>query len=213
MSMRRTIGGAAFVLPVLLLGCSSDSTVVSGFKYTQRSDGSFPVAAAGVLEVDNFAGNVKVMRGNPGVINLVVTKLAGERSDLDDITVEMVGLTNGARVTTGRSSGITNVSVDIDATVPADVRPDIHTAAGSIDYDGLAQGACSFTTGAGTITLRLPADVNVELDLAVGAGTVQVDFPVVGDVTARAVTGIIGTGAGGKIVARAASGQILVVSQ
>jgi hypothetical protein len=68
-------------------------------------------------------------------------------------------------------------------------------------------------TGAGIITLRLPADVNVEIYLSVAAGTVRVDFPVVGQVNEHVVDGVIGTGADGRIVAQVGSGRIIVIPQ
>lgn len=209
----RAIRVVALLLFVSALGCSDDSTGVSSQKYSERSDSSFAVADSSVLEINNFAGNVTVAPGIPGVIHVVAEKWASRRADLGEIEVEMTELQNGVRVVTSNPSGLTGVSVDVEATAPTDTRPAIQTAAGNIAYEGRAEGECSFATSAGSITLRLPADVNVEVHLSVGAGTIEVGFPVVGQVAAHAVDGTIGTGADGRIVAQVGAGRIVVVSQ
>jgi len=181
--------------------------------YSERSDSSFAVADSSVLEINDFAGNVTVAPGNPGVIHIVAEKWASRRADLDEIQVEMTELPNGVRVGATNPSGLSRVSVDVEAATPTDTRPIIQTAAGNIAYEGQGEGECSFATAAGSITLKLPADVNVEVHLSVGAGTIEVGFPVVGQVGEHAVDGTIGTGADGRIVAHVGSGKIVVISQ
>jgi hypothetical protein len=209
----RAVRVVALLSFVSALGCSDRTTIVSPQEYSERSDSSFVAADSSVLEINNFAGNVTVTPGNPGVVHVVAEKWAGRRADLDEIAVEMIELQNGVRVATTNPSGLTGVSVDVEATTPADARPSIQTAAGSIVYEGQAEGECSFATAAGKITLKLPADVNVEIYLTAGAGTIRVDFPVVGQVGEKLVDGTIGTGADGRIVAHVGSGEIVVVSQ
>jgi len=85
------------------------------------------------------------------------------------------------------------------------------TGAGSIRYEGTPQGECRFETGAGNITLALPAGLNVQVDLETGTGDIDVEFAVDGQVTRREVQGVIGSGAQGTIYAHTGAGNIDVV--
>jgi DUF4097 and DUF4098 domain-containing protein YvlB len=82
--------------------------------------------------------------------------------------------------------------------------------AGEIRYEGTPAGQCSFETGAGEITLRLPSDVGLEVDLGTGLGDIDVEFPVDGRVTQREVRGIIGDGEQGSVYAHTGVGSIRV---
>jgi hypothetical protein len=208
---------AALALALLWLisapGCGDDSTSVSSQRYSERSDSSFAVGDSSVLEVNNFAGNVDVLPGNPGEVRVVVEKWAGRPGDLGRIEVEMVKLQSGVRIATTNPSDLGNVSVDLEITVPPDTRPMLQDGAGGISYRGRAEGECRFAVAAGSITLELPADVNVEVHLSVGAGTIHVDFPVDGQVSDHVIDGIIGTGADGRIEAQVGAGRIIVIRQ
>jgi hypothetical protein len=213
--MRRykAIGYVALFLLILALGCGDDSTSVSSRRYSELADSTFAVGDSSVLAVNNFAGSVTVLPGNPGVVHVAVTKWAGDREDLDQVEVEIIEVQNGVRVTTANPSDLVGVSVDLDITVPSDTRPTLQNGAGSMSYEGQAEGECYFATGAGSITLKLPVDVNVEVYLSVGAGSIQVGFPVDGQVSEHVVNGIIGTGADGRIQAQVGSGSISVIPQ
>ena len=88
----------------------------------------------------------------------------------------------------------------------------LDTGAGELDYQGDPQGICRFETGAGSITLRLPANLNAELDLGTGIGRVDLGgFDVVGDVSPGEVDGTVGTGQDAQIQARSGAGEINLV--
>ena len=165
------------------------------------------------LRVSNFAGTVIVRQGSAGVINIVAIKRAARAEDLDQLDVQMVVLQNGVEVSATNSLQLTQVSVDFEITAPLDVQPVIEVAAGSIDYEGSGIGQNSFTVAAGSVAVRLPADVNVEVLLTVGAGTISIGFPVVGLVEDQRIDGIIGTGVDGRIEASVAAGEIMVIPQ
>lgn len=214
MRPHRALWGAALISLLAALGCSDDSkTIVKSPRYTALSDSSFVVMNDGVLEISDFAGSVVVTPGPANAVDVAVEKWAAKQADLDAIDVEMLQLTNGVRVTATNPSQRSSVGVDLDVTIPTDMRPQIEVAGGEIAYRGPAQGESHFGVGGGSITLTLPADVNVEVSLTVGAGSVRVDFPVVGQVTGQSVNGVIGTGADGRIVAQVAAGSIIVESQ
>jgi hypothetical protein len=85
----------------------------------------------------------------------------------------------------------------------------VELGAGGIDYEGEPQGECRFQTGAGAITLRLPGDLNAEIDLDTGIGEVDVSgFDVDGQVSRGKAQGTIGRGGGTSIYAHTAAGSV-----
>lgn len=143
----------------------------------------------------------------------MVTRWARRVEDLSKIDVELKEVTGGVSIVTDNPLQLSNVSVDLEITAPPDMRPDIRNGVGATSYEGRAGGVCRFSTGVGNITLRLPADVNVEVDLSAGVGSVTVGFPVTGQVSQHVVIGTIGTGTDGEIYAQAGVGSITVIGQ
>jgi len=213
MSRFRAGANAVLFLVIFLSACGDDSTSTPDPGFSQQLEESFTVGDLSVLKVSNFAGKVIVRQGSAGVINVVATKRAARAEDLDQLDVQMVSLQNGVEVSATNSLQLTQVSVDFEITAPPDVQPMIQVAAGSIDYEGSGIGQSSLTTAAGSVTVRLPADVNVEVLLTVGAGTISIGFPVVGLVEDQRIDGIIGTGVDGRIEASVAAGEIIVSPQ
>jgi DUF4097 and DUF4098 domain-containing protein YvlB len=84
----------------------------------------------------------------------------------------------------------------------------VSLGAGQITYEGALSGDCRFKTGAGEIRLWLPADLNMEVDLSTGIGTVGVEYHVDGLVRMREIQGVIGDGSQGSISARTGVGSI-----
>ena len=213
--MSRFVAGeiAVLFLVIFLSACGDDSTSTPVQGFSQRLEESFTVGDLSDLRVSNFAGTVIVRQGSAGVINIVAIKRAARAEDLDQLDVQMVVLQNGVEVTATNPLQLTQVSVDFEIRAPLDVQPVIQVAAGAIDYKGSGIGLSSFTTAAGSVTVRLPADVNVEVLLTVGAGTISIGFPVVGLVEDQRIDGIIGTGVDGRIEASVAAGEIMVIPQ
>ena len=84
----------------------------------------------------------------------------------------------------------------------------VDLGAGQITYEGALFGKNRFQTGAGEIRLRLPGDLNMEVDLSTGIGMVGVEFDVDGLVRARNVQGVIGDGSQGSISAHTGAGGV-----
>ena len=137
-------------------------------------------------------------------VDLEITTPAGTRLDVDT-GAGNVDL-NDSTGEIDAHSGAGNINVRGAAGTAR-----LDTGAGSIRYQGTPQGECRFETGAGSITLTLPADLNVQVDLETGTGEIDVDFAVDGTVTRRDVQGVIGSGAQGTIYARTGAGNIDVV--
>lgn len=90
----------------------------------------------------------------------------------------------------------------------------LQTGAGNISYEGEPSGLCTFDTGAGNITLRLPQDAEVELDLNTSVGNIELGgFDVEGDIARTRVTGAIGTGEQATIQADTGAGNVVLVAR
>jgi DUF4097 and DUF4098 domain-containing protein YvlB len=157
-------------------------------------------------------------------VELEITAPANTRVDLytgaGDVIVR--DLSGKVRVDSGAGDvEIDGASGEVDAHTGAgdiDVRDAsglvrLDTGAGDIDYQGQPRGDCRFDTGAGSIKLRLPDDVNVTVDLDTGAGDIDVDMDVDGKVSKREVRGTIGSGDEGEIRAHTGAGDIDLISQ
>jgi DUF4097 and DUF4098 domain-containing protein YvlB len=87
----------------------------------------------------------------------------------------------------------------------------LDTGSGRIEYEGNPSGNCRFETGSGSITLVLPGELNVEVDLDTGSGEIDVEFGVEGQMGKGEVKGTIGDGSQGSIYAHTGSGSIDVI--
>jgi hypothetical protein len=152
-------------------------------------------------------------------VDLEITAPAGTRLDLHTGSggVDVEGLTGDLVVDTG-SGGIDlrNVPGALRAStgsggidVSAGGSPaNLKTGSGGIEYEGTPQGDCRFETGSGGIELRLPATLNVAVDLSTGSGSIDVGYDVSGQVSRNKVKGTIGAGGQGSIYAHTGSGSI-----
>lgn len=87
-------------------------------------------------------------------------------------------------------------------------RARLNTGAGSILYEGTPLGDCAFRTGAGSIELRVPGDLDMQINLHTGLGSVDVDHDVQGRVRAGSARGTVGSGDKGSIEAFTGAGSI-----
>ena len=136
-------------------------------------------------------------------VDLQITAPPGTEMDLHTGAgnVELGDLTGSIRVHSGAG--------DIDARGAAGPMQ-LGTGAGSVRYEGTPSGTCRFETGAGDITLRLPANPNVRVDLGTGLGSIHMGYDVDGQTSARDVEGVIGDGDQGTIYAHTGVGSISV---
>lgn len=182
-------------------------------KFTRVVEEQFTVAEGAVAKVDDFAGRVIYRTGGSGTLRVVATLRAASRSDLDRIDVSMIVLEDGVEIRAENPDDLDRVSVDLEITAPADAIPEIDTGVGVIDYRGRPTGNCHFEIVAGSIEIRLPADVDVAVDLSAGVGSISLAFPVDGWVSKHpsVVQGKIGDGGGGEIYARTSVGNIYLL--
>jgi hypothetical protein len=161
------------------------------------------------VEISEQDGGLVIKTAKPSRLNnasveLEITTPAGTRLaastgagnvDIEDITGEIDAHSGAGNLEVRGAAGTARLD----------------TGAGSIGYQGTPQGECRFETGAGNITLTLPAGLNIQVDLETGIGDIDVDFAVDGQITRREVQGVIGSGAQGSIYAHTGAGSIDVV--
>jgi len=87
----------------------------------------------------------------------------------------------------------------------------LESAAGVIEYQGVPQGDCRFGTAAGSISLDLPAEPDLAVDLQATIGAVKAACDVEGTSSGRKLKGVIGTGSQGTVTAHTALGDIDMV--
>jgi hypothetical protein len=152
-------------------------------------------------------------------VELEISAPPGTRVELDSGAgnVDIRGLSGPIEVDNGAGNiSIRDVDGQIDANSGAgtfDVRNvsgqvRLGLGAGEITYEGNPTGDCRFHTGAGNISLRVPDDLNMKVDLGAGLGRVDVDFAVAGTVKPREVEGTIGDGSQGTIRAQSGAGNV-----
>lgn len=152
-------------------------------------------------------GRVPSLRTGNVSVEVVIVAPAGSRLDVNTGAGQIVIQDMTGEIIVDSGAGDINVT-------GAQGAVDLHVGAGAIHYEGSPSGRCRFDTGAGEITLRVPGDANLELDLGVGIGDVDVQgFDVAGQVSRSAVDGTIGDGSQGSIFAHSGAGSINLLSR
>ena len=172
-------------------------------------------------------GSLEIKTRNPSRANnasvlfeITVPAATHLEVDLAAGAVVVEGLTGGLRV--GNAAGaivLKDVSGGIDARTAAGTVSargatgpvSLESAAGVVEYQGTPQGDCHFGAAVGSISLDLPADPEVVVDLQATIGAVDAACDVKGQTTGRALRGVIGSGAQGTVTARATVGDINMV--
>jgi hypothetical protein len=124
------------------------------------------------LVLDLAAGNISVEGLNGGV----EVAVGAGNVEIQDVTGELQA---------SGDAGVLNVR---GATGPVRLKSNV----GSIFYEGIPYGDCTFDSELGAIALRLPADANVAVDLETELGTIDLDCDVDGRITRRDVEGAVG---------------------
>jgi DUF4097 and DUF4098 domain-containing protein YvlB len=142
------------------------------------------VTGGGSIEVADAAGPIDAETGGGGIV-------------IRDATGTVDARTGGGNIEARGAAGPVQ----------------LETGGGKIDYEGRPAFNSRFETGGGSITLRLPSDINIKLDLETGGGEIDLGFPVEGDVSKQEVRGTIGSGEEGVIYAATGGGSIDVIEQ
>ncbi len=165
---------------------------------------SFEVAEGMALEIDNFAGSVNVRAEQGDKIEVVATKRARTRSNVERIDVDMSERGNTLVIKTERPPTLRNAWVELEITAPPDTQLHLLTGSGSVDVRGLTNDV-RVDTGSGSVSLS-----SVEGDIQVDSGSGSLDVTGVrGDVRASTATGSIDVdGVSGNVALSTGSGGI-----
>jgi hypothetical protein len=138
----------------------------------ERTEQIFTVGGAPTLEVDNFAGDVVVRRGDSGQIRVIITKRALNSGMLDRIDVDASEQDAGVRIRTSRPGAVSgNMSVDLEIFVPVDTRLELETLAGNVRVDDVG-GEISAHTNAGNVRVQ---GASAAVALGTSAGGIDYD--------------------------------------
>jgi hypothetical protein len=229
--MKRLLVGVGFLIALPLFGCS---VRVSGGLGPGPASGSvseklparrIEAGAEPKVVVDSPVGNVTLVAGRDGVVEVFAEKVAPSKEDLAKIQVITERAGDGVRVSWRAEDQVTsNRSVAFRITAPKRSSLRLSTGSGGIALEGFERGAQA-ETGVGSISVK---DVKGELKVHTGSGAIGVtgaDGPVaaitgVGAIAVRGPRGsraletgsgaISVTGGDGKLSARSGVGAITV---
>lgn len=188
-----------------------------GFRpVTERTEQTFGVGPAPVLEVDTLAGSITVHSGESGRMRVVATKRAADSGRLDQIRIDLSHQDDGVRIRTWRDGNVMgDLAVEFEIYVPPGTRLELSTAAGDIRVNDV-RGEISANTGAGTVQVRGAAarvnletnagDVNYQGDprglctFRTRAGAITLRLPAAPDVEVDLNTGLGNINLGGFVV-------------
>jgi DUF4097 and DUF4098 domain-containing protein YvlB len=158
---------ALLLAALLLSGISVGSTDWGGATslYQERTEYSFTAGDAPTLEIDNSTGPVTVRAGEGNAIDVVATKRARRRSDVDRNEVDLQPKAGGLIVKAWQVPGVRGASVSLEITAPEDTRVEVNNGTGPIDVSGFRNGV-SLGNGTGDLTV-----VNVLGEIRADAGT------------------------------------------
>ncbi len=168
---------------------------------TDFGDAKFKTGAAGILDVTTKSGSISLTAVN-------VTNELTLRDDFGNITLEQVKAdsydaetNSGAIIVDGVKGNVRAHSGfgNIDITNAESATLDLYTKSGTIDYAGsLGEGPHTVHSDFGDITLSLPADTAVNIDIETQFGKITSDLPITvtltGEITQGQQTGVINGG-------------------
>jgi hypothetical protein len=207
------IGGCLALLALCVLACAVLGGVFAGFlihvanqvSTSTTTTQTFSVTGTPSLDIKDTAGNVEVVTGDAGTVNVEVTKRARATtrdeadSDLNSIRVDVTQVGNTIRVTTSFDEGnglARQRRVDLTITVPptanvtaqvtagqvsiSDVGGlfDVSVLAGDLEMKGvtLADGSrLHVTTGDAQLSGTIPTGAS--LDVSVDTGEASLELP------------------------------------
>ena len=177
---------------------------------------------SGSIRVEGLRGAVKAWSGSGSLV--VAGALGGVDAHTGSGSIEVRGVGGGTSIDSGSGSlQIYGADGELEAQTGSGsievreasgpVRMD--SCSGGIDYEGSPQGDCRFETGSGSITLHLPAGLDMAVDFHTGSGRIEVAHETAGHVTASKgqLTGVIGSGEEGSIWAHTGSGNIHILQR
>jgi Putative adhesin len=157
-------------LTMLLLFVAIVACIPASASETETRDDTFSVGATPKIVVSNDNGQIDVVTGNEGTVNVKATIRRP-----DDVEYSVVQEGNTVRVEARVSSGWgwgfgTDAGAEITVTLPADANVDLHTSNGSIEVVDI-QNSGKLRTSNGRISLE-----NVKGEFEVSTSNGDIDF-------------------------------------
>jgi len=183
---------------------------------TDFGDVKFMTGTAGTLDVGTKSGSISLtavnvtneltLRDDFGSITLEQVKAASYDAETDSGAVTLDGVKGNVRA----HSGFGN----IDIANAEDATLDLYTKSGTIEFAGsLGEGPHTIHSDFGDISLNLPADTAVNIDIETQFGKITSDLPITvtltGDITQGQQTGTI-NGGGAEFKVDTQSGNISI---
>jgi len=218
------VNARAILLACPLLVCSACVVAIGddGWGHSWSWDGDYdvestetrtiPVGARTDLSVAALSGDVSVVPGPPGRVELELVRRAETRADLErlEVLVEHAGASLDVRVEI--PDGVRG-RVDVSVMAPSDTAAAIDTGSGDVTISGLSRAA-SARVGSGDVGIRnVAGSVTVDTgsgDVLVAGASDGVEVETgSGDVRAREVRGrlLVSTGSGDVEVAGTPTGD------
>ena len=155
-------------LTVLILFVATVACTPAFASETETHDDTFNVGAAPKIVVSNDNGQIDVVTGNEGTVNVRATIRRPDDAEYD-VVQEGDTIRVEARVSSGWGFG-TVAGADITVTLPADTNVDLRTSNGGIEVEDI-QNSGKLWTANGRISLE-----NVKGEFEVNAMNGAIDF-------------------------------------
>lgn len=193
---------------------------VTGDFYSKSDfgDTKFENGSASSITIESNSGKVQLAK-------IRVTELVKVDDDFGDITLTQVSAasydlhTNSGTITVNGARGQLKAYTDfgnLEITNATSVTLDLDTNSGSIEFDGsLGEGPHLVNSDFGNITLVIPADSELNVDLKTNFGKIKSDLPITVLLTESSngsgdeISGTI-NGGGGQLTVTANSGNITI---
>jgi hypothetical protein len=224
------------VVGALLFGCARAPTVTPYSPAEESTSERFAAPLEAHVLVETFAGDVDVIAGPPGTIEVHVVKVAhlaaaDAAREFANVAVEAAQSEDGSIIVDAKplaildSRTVANVRVvapkrtsftltsavgDIDIVGASSATVDARVTTGNVRFSGsLADGAHSFAVGTGQIELTLPKDASFVIDASVDTGSIRNEFGA-GPAAAREIRAIFGNAPDAGITVAVGTGAIVL---
>jgi len=188
------------------------------FSKSDFGDTKYENSSAASITVESNSGKVQLTK-------VRVTELVKVDDDFGDITLTQVSAasydlhTNSGKITVDGAKGELKAHTDfgnLEITNADPVILDLNTKSGSIEFDGsLGEGPHLVNSDFGNITLVIPADSELNVDLKTDFGRIKSDIPITVTLTESSsdssdeISGTV-NGGGGQLTVTANSGNITI---
>jgi hypothetical protein len=183
------------------------------YEYSDSEVLSFEGVGPVEVVADTFVGSISFRHDAAQGVEITVTRWADAEGDLDNLVVGSSEVGGQIRVEASNPDELEDVAVDIDIAGPPGTMLDVSSGVGSANLLGRPGDSWRADVGVGRISLEVPPDVSIFVQLEVGVGEVGVSFDVDGEVSANRVIGTIGAGDEGDVLAAVGVGSIFLGTQ